>query len=112
MKEIKAVIGPQRLEALRDALRSLPGFPGMTVSRAEGYAAPVPHVGPARHSIKEELTDHVSRLRVEIIASDELAPAVFDCVVKSVSAGSPGDSIVWMCEVARSVFVHKTVGAP
>lgn len=108
MKEIKAIIGPQRLEALRDALRSLPGFPGMTVSRAEGYAAPVPHV---RHSIKEELTDHVARLRVEIVASDEVASAVFDCVVKSVSAGSPGDSIVWMCEVTRSVFVHKTVGA-
>jgi nitrogen regulatory protein P-II 1 len=107
MKEIKAVIGPQKLEPLREALRAIPKFPGMTVSKAEGYAAPSPITSKA--SIKAELTDHVHRLRIEIIVSDDLAPQVFDTLVNSVSSGSPGDSAVWMTDVERSAFVHKTV---
>lgn len=105
MKEIKAVIGPQRLEALRDALRAVPGFPGMTVSKAEGYIAPA---SLSKASIKTELTDHVARLRIEIVVADDVAPQVFDALVKSVSSGAQGDSLVWMCDVERSAFVHKT----
>ncbi|MEO8296835.1 MAG: P-II family nitrogen regulator [Burkholderiales bacterium] len=106
MKEIKAVIGPQRLPGLHEALRAVAGFPGMTVSRAEGYVAPSPHV---KHSIREELTDHVTRVRIEMLVPDELADLLFDTVVNTVSAGSPGDSLVWMTEVGRAAFVHKTV---
>lgn len=107
MKEIKAVIGPQKLEPLREALRAIPHFPGMTVSKAEGYVAP--GAPPAKASIKAELTDHVHRLRIEIVVSDDLAPQVFDAMVKTMSSGSPGDSAVWMTDIERSAFVHKTV---
>lgn len=106
MKEIKAVIGPQKLEALREVLRAVPHFPGMTVSKAEGYTAPSTLSKP---SIKAELTDHVHRLRIEIVVADDLAAPVFDAVVKSISSGSPGDGMVWMTDVERSAFVHKTV---
>jgi nitrogen regulatory protein P-II 1 len=112
MKEIKAVIGPQRLAMLHEALRAVPGFPGMTVSKAEGYVSPsqLVHAGQAhRHSIRDEITDHTSRLRIEMLVPDDLADALFDAVVHSVSAGTPGDSLVWMGEVARAAFVHKTV---
>ncbi len=107
MKEIKAVIGPHRLEPLRESLRQVPGFPGMTVGRAEGYVAPSAHMG--RESIRQALTDHVPRLRVEMLVPDEVADVIFDAVVACVSRGSPGDSMVWMTEVTRSAFVHKTV---
>ena len=106
MKEIKALIGPQRLAALHAALRAVPGFPGMTVGRADGYPAPAPLV---KHSIKEELTDHSARLRVEMLVPDELADRLFDVIVASVSSGSPGDSIVWITDVTRAALVHKTV---
>jgi nitrogen regulatory protein P-II 1 len=36
MKEIKAVIQPARLPRLREAVRKIHDFPGMTVTRAEG----------------------------------------------------------------------------
>jgi nitrogen regulatory protein PII len=36
MKEIRAIIRPQKLPRLREVLRSMPGFPGMTVSKAFG----------------------------------------------------------------------------
>ncbi len=40
MKEIRAIIRPNRLEKLRTALRELPHFPGLTVFKAEGFTAP------------------------------------------------------------------------
>ena len=41
MKEIKAIIRPNKLPVLRDALVALPGFPGMTVTRVVGVLRPV-----------------------------------------------------------------------
>jgi nitrogen regulatory protein P-II 1 len=76
MKEIKAIIRPNKLSILRDALVALPGFPGMTVSRVEGCSAPSRHV-PAKVKIKDELTDYTAKVRIEIVAPDEVAEAIF-----------------------------------
>jgi nitrogen regulatory protein P-II 1 len=104
MKEIKAVVGPKKLDALEAALRAMPGFPGMTVSKAERYGAPSPQ---GKTTIRQELTDHVVRWRVEIVVPDELAGALYDAVVASLSSGVPGDSLVWLVDVERASFVHK-----
>jgi nitrogen regulatory protein P-II 1 len=40
MKEIKAIIRPNKLTTLRDKLMLVPGFPGMTVAKVEGCSAP------------------------------------------------------------------------
>jgi nitrogen regulatory protein P-II 1 len=104
MKEIKAVIGHLRLTPLHDALRAVPGFPGMTVSRAESYP-PASH--KERSTIREELTDHFRRWRVEMVVPDEVAAQLYDAVVTSVSGGAPGESLVWMSDVERASFVRK-----
>ncbi|MFM8339702.1 MAG: P-II family nitrogen regulator, partial [Fluviibacter sp.] len=41
MKEIKAIIRPNKLPQIRSALMNLEGFPGMTISQAEGCTAPL-----------------------------------------------------------------------
>jgi len=107
MKEIKAIIRPNKLPALRDALRVLPGFPGMTVSKAEGCTAPSRHGAP--HNIKEELTDYTAKARVEIVAPDEFVDAIVDCIVKVAQTGQIGDGLVWVTDVGRAVFIHKTM---
>ena len=40
MKEIRAIIRPHRRERLREALRAIPNFPGVTLFKAEGFTAP------------------------------------------------------------------------
>ena len=35
MKEIKAIVRPNRLHKIRDAFRLLPGFPGMNVTHVD-----------------------------------------------------------------------------
>lgn len=111
MKEIKAVIRPNKLAALRDALVSLPGFPGMTVTRVEGCSAPSRHV-PGRVRIRDELTDYTPKVRVEIVAPDEVAEAIFIRVTEVAQTGHYGDGLVWVTDVERAAFIFKTTPGP
>lgn len=108
MKEIRAVIRPQRLPRLREVLRAVPGFPGMTISKAVGCGATARHV-PS--TIKEELTDFTDKVRIEIVAPDEIADALVECIVQVASTGQTGDGLVWVTDIQRAVFIRKTVGA-
>lgn len=107
MKEITAVIRPNKLGALRDALRGIEGFPGMTVSKAEGCSAPARHVP---HTIKEELTDFTPKTRIEIVAPDDVAEVIYEAIVHIAQTGHIGDGLVWMTEIQRASFIHKTTG--
>lgn len=105
MKEIKAIIRPNKLAALRDALLALPGFPGMTVSQVDGCSAPGRHV--ARHTIKDELTDYSPKVRIEIVAPDDVAEAIFQLVRDQAGTGHFGDGLVWVTDVAKAAFIFK-----
>ncbi len=107
MKEIKAIIRPNKLAALREALVVLPGFPGITVSKVEGCSAPTRHV-TTRQTIKEELTDYTPKVRIEIVAPDEVAESIFARVIEVAQTGHYGDGLVWITEVEKAAFVFKT----
>ena len=106
MKEIRAVIRPQKLPRLREVLRAIPGFPGMTISKAAGCGTTVGHV-PS--TIREELIDFSEKLRVEIVAPDELVDELVERIVKVATTGQTGDGLVWVTDVQRAVFIRKTV---
>jgi len=111
MKEIKAIIRPNKLPVLRDALVALPGFPGMTVTRVEGCSAPTRHI-PARVKIKDELTDYTPKVRVEIVAPDEVAETIFQRITEVAQTGHYGDGLVWITDIERAAFVFKTTPDP
>ena len=97
MKEIKAVIQPQRLSKLRNAFRQMRGFPGMTVSRAEGCSQ---HEEPEiSHGIREELTDFSPKVRIEIIAPDDKVEEIVRLIHTNAHTGQPGDGIIWVTPI-------------
>lgn len=111
MKEIKAVIRPNKLASLRDALIVMADFPGMTVSKVEGCSAPSRHT--PRGKKRDELTDYTTKVRIEIVAPDEAAEAIFRRIIEVAQTGHYGDGLVWMTEVGQAAFIFKTMpGAP
>ncbi|MBX6318342.1 P-II family nitrogen regulator [Pigmentiphaga sp.] len=102
MKEIKAVIRPTRLDDVRAALMKTPGFPGMTVSHVEGCSAPARH---QPQNLKEELLDFAPKVRIEIVAADEHAGALYETIRQAASTGHVGDGLVWMSDVGRCSFL-------
>ena len=66
MKEIRAIVRPSRLQRLRDALRAIPNFPGVTLFKAEGFTAPA---AVDKRSVKDELTDFTDKVMVCVLTA-------------------------------------------
>jgi len=97
MKEIKAIIRPSRLHKIRDAFRDLAGFPGMNILHVEGCSA---HSGAEQHnSLKAELTDFTKKLRIEIVAPDEMLADILLILHINAHTGQAGDGVLWVTEV-------------
>jgi len=99
MKEIKAIIRPSRLGKVRDAFRILPGFPGMSISNVDGCSAN--DLINQRGTLIEELTDFTKKLRIEIVASDEMAPAILQIIRLHAHTGQLGDGVLWVTDVTE-----------
>ena len=97
MKESKAIIQPNRLPRLREAVRRSPDFPGMTVTQAEGsgYHPGKPHEG----GIKGELTEYSEKVRIEMVVPDEAGERLGALVHSVCHTGRPGDGVVWVTPV-------------
>jgi len=102
--EVKAIIRPNKLAALRTVLLETPEFPGMTVTKVEGCSAPSKI---SKTNIKDELTDYSAKIRIEIICNDEIAEVLMDSIVAVCKTGQIGDGLVWCTPVPKAFFIAK-----
>ena len=96
MKEIRPIVRPQRLPQLREALRQIPNFPGLTFTKAEGFTAPANVV---KRTVKDELTDYSPKIMVTVIADDAMVPIIRQAIIDASSTGQIGDGIVWTLDL-------------
>lgn len=103
MKEIKAIIQPFKLAKVRNALRHIPGFPGMTVSKCEGFGH---HHDVDTRNIKADLTDYSAKIRLEILTDDTMVEAIVPVLIEAANTGQDGAGLVWVTEVAHYQKLH------
>ena len=96
MKEIRAIVRPSRLQRLRDALRAIPNFPGVTLFKAEGFTAPA---AVDKRSVKDELTDFTDKVMVCVLAESEMVDTIKDAIIEAVHTGQVGDGLVWVVDI-------------
>ncbi|MES2187077.1 MAG: P-II family nitrogen regulator [Pseudomonadota bacterium] len=97
MKEIRAIVRPARLDRLRNALRAIPNFPGVTLFKAEGFTAPA---AIEKRSVKEELADFSDKLMLSVVCDDAMAPVIRDAIMAACRTGQIGDGLVWVVDIA------------
>jgi nitrogen regulatory protein P-II 1 len=97
MKEIKAIIQPSRLSRVRDALRKIRGFPGMTITAAEGCSDVEDSKLPKRAA--EELIEFSPKVRIEIVSPDEHVDELVQVIRELCYSGQRGDGIIWVTSV-------------
>lgn len=108
MKEIIAVIRPSRLHKVRDAFRTLSGFPGMSISHIEGCSS---HAGAEQNdTLKKELTDFTKKVRIEIVADDEMVDDILRIIHQNAHTGHTGDGVLWVTEVRKFVRLCNSGG--
>lgn len=101
MKEIRAIVRPHRLERLREALRAIPNFPGVTMFKAEGFTAPA---AVDKRSVRDELTDFTPKLMVCVLCEDDMVETIRNAIIQNCSTGKIGDGLVWVIDIGP---VHR-----
>ena len=96
MKYIVAVIQPFKLSEVRFALLDIPEFPGLTVTRVEGFGQ---GRARARASGQDTLTDFVPKIKLECAVKDAMAPAVTEVIMRHAHTGNKGDGKVFVFEL-------------
>lgn len=88
MKLIVAFIKPFKLDEVKDRLRRL-GVTGMSVSEVRGFGRQAGHTEVYRGT--EYTVEFVPKIRVEVIASDDITPAIVRAISEAGHTGEIGD---------------------
>lgn len=96
MKEIRAIVRPNRLQRLRDALRAIPNFPGVTIFKAEGFTAPA---AVNKRTVKDELTDFTDKLMVCVLVEADMVEPIRRAIMDACHTGQIGDGLVWVMDI-------------
>ena len=103
MKKIEAIIKPFKLEEVKDALAEM-GIEGMTVTEVKGFGRQKGHTEIYRGS--EYTVDFLPKVKLEIVASDEVAEKVVSAIVAAAKTGKIGDGKVFVLAVEHAVRIR------
>ncbi len=96
MKKIEAIVRPERLTIVKDALEEL-GYPGMTVTDVKGHGA--------QRGITEQWRgrtfriDLLSKVKIELVVSDRDVEKIVQCITKESQTGSIGDGKIFVSTI-------------
>ena len=96
MKLITAIIKPQKLDAVKEAL-VLQVISGMTVSEAKGFGRQLGLTEVYRGT--QYKVDLIPKIRLEVLVSSKLADKAIEIIVNAARTGSIGDGKVWATAV-------------
>jgi nitrogen regulatory protein P-II 2 len=106
MKLIMAIIKPFKLDEVRNALTEL-GVQGLTVTEVKGYGRQKGHTEIYRGT--EYAVTFLPKLKLEIVASPELADkivAAIQAAARSGDSGQIGDGKIFIINVDHAVRIR------
>ncbi len=103
MKFIIAIIKPFKLDEVREALGAI-GIAGMTVSEVKGFGRQKGQTEIYRGA--EYSTNMLPKVKIEIAASDDLAPQVVETIQQVASTEAIGDGKIFVLDLAEAVRIR------
>ena len=110
MNSVVAFIQPFQLEKVVDALRRIPGFPGMSVSEVGGFGRHGAH--PPHRGEREEVDPFKKKVRIEIFCLAHELSAVVDTIRETAHTGNPGDGKILIGTLAWAVRIRTGEEGP
>jgi nitrogen regulatory protein P-II 1 len=104
MKKIEAVVRPEKLDGIREAL-SGQGILGLTMFQVTGRGAQkgVVHVGRGGESYR---VDMLPRVKLEVVVHDNASERVVQTIIKAAWTGNVGDGKIFILPVEDAVRVR------
>ena len=103
MKYIVAIIKPFKLDEVREALGEI-GVAGMTVSEVKGFGRQKGQTEIYRGA--EYSTNMLPKVKLEIAASDALAPQVVEKIQEVASTDAIGDGKIFVMDLASTTRIR------
>lgn len=103
MKQIIAYIKPAVLERVTEALRSLEGLTGMSVTENSGFGRGDRAV---RQGDDNQITYFVRNMRLEIMVSDAIVWEVVDTIRQQAWTGEHGEGKIYVIDVVEAVRIR------
>lgn len=113
MKEIIAIIRPQKVTATRDALAAL-GFPGITVQQVLGRGKQHGISGEISYKVSKEVLDAEKQSQVHfipkrlviLVVEDDIAESVVESIVTVNQTGQVGDGRVFVAAIDDAIRIR------
>ena len=104
MKEIKAIMQPFLISKVVEALKLIPGLPGVTVSDVRGFGR-AQAVGSV-NTVTEGAVEYVKKSKLETVVPDEMAEKVVETIRRHAHTGNPGDGKIFVYQVDDVVRIR------
>jgi nitrogen regulatory protein PII len=103
MKLIKAIVRPNKVDEVREALEKL-HISGMTVTEVRGHGKQKGHTAIYRG--KEYSVSLLPKMEVELVIDDDLAEEAIKAIIQAARTGEIGDGRVFVLPVGESFRIR------
>ena len=103
MKLLKAIIRPDKVDAVRAAVNGV-GIPGMTVTEVRGHGKQKGHTAIYRG--KEYDVSLLPKMEIEVVVPDNLVDDAVAAIIQAARTGEIGDGRVFVIPVEQSYRIR------
>jgi nitrogen regulatory protein P-II 1 len=104
MKKIDAIIQPHKLDAVKDAMKSI-GIDGITVSEVRGHGRQKGHTEVYRG--QEYNVDLLPKVKLEMVVPDAQVEGVLTALAEAARSGNIGDGKIFVTPVEEAVRIRN-----
>jgi nitrogen regulatory protein P-II 1 len=105
MKKIEAIIKPFKLDEVKQKLTSS-GITGMTITEVKGFGRQKGHTELYRGA--EYTVDFLPKVKIEILAPDEMASKIVEAILESAQTGKIGDGKIFVSTVEEVIRIRTS----
>ena len=103
MKLIKAIVRPNKVDDVRDALGRI-SLPGMTVTEVRGHGKQKGHTAIYRG--KEYDVSLLPKMQIEVVVADDLLDSAVQAIIGAARTGEIGDGRVFVLPVEHGYHIR------
>jgi len=103
MQKVEAVIKPFKLDEVKEALNAI-GVQGITVCEVKGFGRQKGHTELYRGA--EYVVDFLPKIKLEIVAADDLIPKIVSTIQSAANTGRIGDGKIFVLPVIEAVRIR------
>ncbi len=104
MNKVEAIVRPERLEQVKDALAAA-GFVGLNIVNVTGRGVQKGIVHSGRGG-EEYRVDMLPKSKIELVVSDPNTEKAIDIIVDAARTGSIGDGKIFVSPVSQAIRVR------